>query len=53
MHVLELIEREFSCWEDVKKETEEEAVDSTPGIYINKGSGVKYGFVYRISFTGI
>ena len=40
MHVLELIEREFSCWEDVKKETEEEAVDSTPGIYINKGSGV-------------
>ena len=40
MHVLELIEREFSCWEDVKKETEEEAVDNTPGIYINKGSGV-------------
>lgn len=54
MHVLELIEREFSCWEDVKKETEEEAVDSTPGIYINKGSGVKYrvlsiGFVHRDS----
>ena len=40
MHVLELIEREFSCWEDIKKETEEEAVDNTPGIYINKGSGV-------------
>lgn len=36
---LYMIEEEFGCWEDKKGEIEEEAVDSTPGIYINKGSG--------------
>ena len=38
---LYMIEEEFGCWEDKKGEIEEEAVDSTPGIYINKGSGTR------------
>lgn len=38
-NVLEIIEQEFSEWKDTKTTTWERAVDDTPGIYINKGSG--------------
>ena len=38
-NVLEIIEQEFSGWKDTKTTTWERAVDDTPGIYINKGSG--------------
>ena len=38
-NVLEIIEQEFSEWKDTKITTWERAVDDTPGIYINKGSG--------------
>lgn len=38
-NVLEIIEQEFSDWKDTKTTTWERAVDDTPGIYINKGSG--------------
>ena len=38
-NVLEIIEQEFSEWKDTKTTTWEMAVDDTPGIYINKGSG--------------
>lgn len=39
-HVLEIIEQQFAGWKDTKKKNEEEAVDDTPGIYINKGNGM-------------
>lgn len=42
--VLDIINKEFGSWKDKKKETEEAAIDSTPGIYLNKGSGVSTVF---------
>ena len=38
-YVLKDIEQKFSEWKDTKVTTEEKAVDDTPGIYINRGSG--------------
>lgn len=39
-HVLKVIEQQFADWEDIRRTTEEEAVDGTPGVYINKGNGM-------------
>ena len=37
---LEIIEKIFAGWKDNPRKIEEEAVDSAPGIYINKGNGM-------------
>lgn len=48
--VLPLIEAKFGDWKDGKKRMIEEIVESTPGIYFNKGSGTSA--VISVGFHG-
>lgn len=48
--VLSQVDELFSDWADAKCMVEEEAVESTPGVYLNQGSGVSA--VLSVGFRG-